>query len=391
MGVTAARDVFGIEAFRWWVQMGFRERVSATQWTGSLPGRPTVLTTGADGRFKLSGVGRDRVIVVRLEGPAIASADLAVKTLVGDKFVLKTQSGEEVGELYGVSFDHPAAVSRPIRGVVRDQDTGRPLAGVVVGPPTDERFTNPLCKAVTDQKGRYELLGVPKSPTYRLRLKPPDGLYLQRSTQLKDPGGLDALVGSFELVQGGVTVRGKVTDKATGKPIAGAMVDYMPLYRNPYVDQKLSGAWSPRSEVITGPDGSYVLTVLPGPGVIGVIGTLGPDLERYMPAHVTREEMKRFFKSRAVEGLIADAGGNLAGGAGLPALYNAYVLLEPNENDKALVKDVALEAPHERKGRVVGPDGQPLAGVEFRGRKTSAGGEFTLRSLNPRQGLEVVF
>jgi len=167
---------------------------------------------------------------------------------------------------------------------------------------------------------------------------------LQRSTQLKDPGGLDALVGDFELVQGGVTVRGKVTDKATGKPIAGAMVDYMPLYRNPYVDQKLSGAWSPRSEVITGP-----------------------------------------------EGLIADAGGNLAGGAGLPALYNAYVLLEPDENDKALVKDVALEAPQERKGRVVGPDGQPLAGVQLRGRKTSAGGEFTLRGLNPRQGLKVVF
>jgi hypothetical protein len=165
----------------------------------------------------------------------------------------------------------------------------------------------------------------------------------------------------------------------------------MPLYRNPYVDQKLSGAWSPRSEVITGPDGLYVLTVLPGPGVIGVIGTLGPDLERYMPAHVTREEMKRFFKSRAVEGLIADAGGNLAGGAGLPALYNAYVLLEPDENDKALVKDVALEAPQERKGRVVGPDGQPLAGVQLRGRKTSAGGEFTLRGLNPRQGLKVVF
>jgi hypothetical protein len=191
-----------------------------------------------------------------------------------------------------------------------------------------------------------------------------------------------------------VTVRGRVTDQATGKPITGALVDYQPLYRNPYVNKKLAGAWSPRSETTTGPDGSYVLTVFPGPGVIGVIGDLGPNLDKYMPGHVTREEVKAFFKSRAVifpGGLAPDAGGNLAGGQELAALYNAYVLLEPGENEKTLVKDVALEAPHERRGRVVGPDGRPLAGVAVRGRKTGARGEFTLRGLNPRQRLEVVF
>src|SRR5262249_54326936 len=163
--------------------------------------------------------------------------------------------------------------------------------------------------------------------------------------------------------QGEVTVRGKVTDKATGQPVAGAMVDYHPLYANPNVI-KLAGFWSPRSEATTGPDGSYALTVLPGQGGIGIVA---PRPEADMPAFGSLKERKDFFKVPLAEDrfenvLMWAVGGNAIGPPLGQEGYNALVLLEPGEKEEALVKDVALEPPQERKGRVVGPDGQPLTG-----------------------------
>ena len=74
---------------------------------------------------------------------------------------------------------------------------------------------------VTDKEGRYELLGLAKPPNYKLKVKPPKGqLYFQREVELTDTPGLAALVADIDMVQG-LTVRGKVTDKATHKPIAG--------------------------------------------------------------------------------------------------------------------------------------------------------------------------
>src|SRR5262249_36557090 len=127
-----------------------------TGWAGSLPGSPAVLTTGADGRFKLAGVGRDRFVLFRLEGPGIGSAGGAVAA----------GAGEKVGRLCGASFDHLAAASRPVRGVVRDKATGKPLAGASVA--INWYGDNRWAKSVTDDQGRYELLGLAKSPRYPL-------------------------------------------------------------------------------------------------------------------------------------------------------------------------------------------------------------------------------
>src|SRR5262249_15806976 len=83
---------------------------------------------------------------------------------------------------------------------------------------------------------------------------------------------------------------------------------------------------------------------------------------------------------------------------GLPPVtddYNAKVLLEPGKKEERLVRDVALERGQERNGRVVGPDGKPLAGVRLDGRTnhgpTSERGEFTLRRINPKAPQELIF
>jgi hypothetical protein len=357
----------------------------AKSWIGSLPGQPSVLTTAADGRFRLGGIGRNRVVSLHLEGPGIAAVDLGVAA--------------------GAAADHLAAPSRTLRGVVRDKATGKPLAGATL---FLHWWINPRCeeprwgKAVSDKEGRYELLGLAKASNYNLRVKPAKGqLYFQRCIEVQDTAGLEPLTADIDMVQG-LTVRGKVTDKTTGKPVAQAVVDYRPLYVNNNTNRKINGVWMPRSEAITSPDGSYVLTVLPGPGVIGVVG---PNPDAYMTAWVTFKERKEFFKQLPLvwdneeRFMIPAVGGNAAGIPLSQDDYNALVLLEPGEDDKTLVKDIALEHPLERKGRVVGPDGQPIVGVTVSGllpgwyetTETLKSAEFTVRGLNPKAERELVF
>jgi RNA polymerase sigma factor (sigma-70 family) len=363
---------------------------STKDWNGPLPGGPAALTTGPDGRFRLAGVGRERVVRFWVEGPGIASMYLhdvmtrASETLPGTA---------EKWPIYGASFDHVALASRPIRGAVRDAESGKPLAGVLVSDPYD------VCQTHTDKDGHYELLGLAKAPAYSLEARPADGLHFEIHVKLRDIAGLGALTSDIELVQS-LMVHGRVTDKTTGKPVAQARVEYHPLGGNTNVIGKVAG--KPRSKATTSADGSYTLTVLPGPGVVGITG---PKPETYMPAFTTLKERKAFFKSPILDHqgddvLTTRAGVNSFSGI-FQQHFNALVLLEPGKQDKALVRDVVLEPPLERKGRVVGPDGKPLTGVTVIGLlpywpqclnvNTLKGNEFVVRGINPRASRSLLF
>jgi hypothetical protein len=165
------------------------------RWEGPLAGRPAVVTTGADGRFRLVGAGRERIVGFHLEGPAIASVYLHVMTRVA-----KTDAGGSPQRgwwtFYGASSDYVAIASRPIRGVVRDKETGKPLAGVTVA-----HYHGQGPEAITDREGRYELLGLVKAAQYSLTVKPADGLYFQRRVRFQDTPGLGPLAGDIELVR----------------------------------------------------------------------------------------------------------------------------------------------------------------------------------------------
>src|SRR5207244_2423193 len=65
-------------------------------------------------------------------------------------------------------------------------------------------------------------------------------------------------------------VRGKVTETLTGKPLAAANVEFLPrLKDNPSVrDDIVTGD---RGMVVTGKDGQFQITVLPGPGHLCVL------------------------------------------------------------------------------------------------------------------------
>src|SRR5262249_26271621 len=107
--------------------------------------------TGADGRFQIKGIGSERVVSLRVEEPTIATQQVKAMTRPAARTRLAP---------HGAPFDLLALPTKPVVGVVRDKDSGKPLAGVTV---RSHRIVgasdlNGLVRTTTDREGRYRLV-----------------------------------------------------------------------------------------------------------------------------------------------------------------------------------------------------------------------------------------
>src|SRR5262249_20605458 len=184
---------------------------------GPLPGLPPQVTTGPDGRFRLTGLGRERLVALALDGSAIAPTELTVATTAAPL----------ARSTLAPTFDFVAPLSRPIHGVVRDKATGRPVGGVKIS--LDQ--IGPT--ALTDRNGRYELY-CHRSSNYVVLAQPRRGEpYFAAAVRLLERPGAEPLTADFDLV-GGIPLRGRVTDRTNGQPPRRAVVAYYPLFPNPH-------------------------------------------------------------------------------------------------------------------------------------------------------------
>ena len=89
------------------------------------------------------------------------------------------------------------------------------------------------------------------------------------TADVPDRPGLEPLTVDIELRRG-VWIEGKITDKATGRPVRGA-VEYFALSGNPNLRDYpgFSGGMT-LNHVRPIPDGSYRVVGLPGPGLVAV-------------------------------------------------------------------------------------------------------------------------
>ena len=353
---------------------------------------PLESTTDAEGRFRLSGIGRDRLVVVQLDGPDIASQHLRVFTRSGEMILIRDEPSLNIC-YYGAGFRHVAGPTRPIVGMVRDKDTKRPLEGITIRSdmlPGSPSRGQDMLQTATDAEGRYRLTGMPKvegtlgpfGSGMIMAVPGTDQPYVLSAKEVPQGPGPDPVTVDLELKRG-VWIEGKVTDKATGKPLQGG-VKYFALSTNPNLPAYGGFDTPVSSEVVeTGSDGSYRIAGLPGPGLVAVLGR-----GHYLKAADRDDE------EGTTERLVKAAPHFVS-----PESYNALAWIDPTNGVDSVKRDVALERGWTCKGTVFGPDGHPLAGARSfslidQGKWEPEGmrsAEFELREFNPRRPRELLF
>jgi RNA polymerase sigma factor (sigma-70 family) len=360
---------------------------SPKSWMGSLPGQPAVVTTDADGRFRVTGIGCDRIVGLALEGPAIGHTILSAATR-------PTAATPYSWGISGATFDHAALTSRPIRGVVRDKVTAKPVPGVQISAFAD------LPPALTDEDGRYELLGCPKAQGYMVTAQPQGGQpYFAAETWVRDGPGLGPLTLNFDLVSG-IPVHGRVTDQATQKPPRTAVVEYYPLFPNVH-SAKITTRSTAASTAVIRPDGTYGLVVLPGPGIVCVAAS---PFQAYAVAILDGRELVSLFNDDQSSNSLPNGnnyrpGQNPRTAVGVCCVnrYHAMSLIKPGERAESLVLDLTVQSARTLRGTVAGLDGKPLTGVRVVGLIATPEDEvlgsasFTVMGLNPRRSRDLCF
>jgi RNA polymerase sigma factor (sigma-70 family) len=358
---------------------------SPRRWRGPFPEQPASVTTDADGRFRLTGLGRDRVVSLACVGPGLQDTFLTAVTR-------PPTETPGLRRVHRATFELVSAPEQPIRGTVRDQATGRPVAGVRVFALLDSPPT------FTDANGRFAIHGCPKMPQgYAVMAQPRAGQpYFGAKVSVPDRPGLKPLTVDLDLV-GGIPVSGRVTDQATGKPPRAAVVEYYPLFPNPHSSRVTSCFALAPSSVVIRPDGSYRLVVLPGPGVVCVAAS---PRDSYAVACVDERELADLFHDGrhhgGNQGLPTALGAERARILGINA-YHALALIHPNENENMPALNLLVKPARTVHGTLVGPDGAPVRGVAVVGltalsdEEVLEGASFTIRGLNPQRPRDLFF
>jgi RNA polymerase sigma factor (sigma-70 family) len=351
---------------------------------------PIAATTAPDGRFRLTGIGRERIAQMLVSSPTIATAELLVLTNDGptvsivDQAARRAMTAPERTIYHARRFEFAAEPARSIEGVIRDQETGQPIAGIKLqGMVFQEhsRLWAPGVEATTDAQGHYRLAGLPRAAAYELSIEPGDGLPYPESARRvpadsRDPGPV-----SFDIaLKRGILVRGRVTDKATGRPVGGYVQSHT-FADNPHV-REFPGYRQGRrdSPAFIKDDGRYEVVALPGRNIIACRSDEG----RYR-AGVGAATIKGYDPTEA------GVGGFDTIGLCLVTEYNVFaeVVLDPGTESATV--DLQVDPGRTLTVTAVDPEGRPIGGSKVVGLTDSFGGgeyeqdspTFEVRALDP--------
>jgi hypothetical protein len=274
---------------------------------------PARLTADDKGRFTLRGLGKDLAVTLLVTDERYAHQELIVRPPAKGK-----------PEAVELTLLPPRVLEGKVVG-----EGGGPVGKVLLEVSGVQGWS--------DERGRFRV----SCPPGHLGIWaiPAEGtVWLSRSMAIEWPRGKVRHEVTITLPRG-VRVRGKVTEASSGKPVAGAVIQYYPYANNP-ANHYTTLSWrvGGTERVRTGKDGTFEATVFPGRGNILVKGP-SPD---YV--------LQRFDTSQLLLGK--------PGGAPLYAQAVALLDLDPKGKPRPLA--LTLRRGVTIRGRVLGPDGKPV-------------------------------
>jgi RNA polymerase sigma factor (sigma-70 family) len=323
---------------------------------------PRPVTTDKQGRFALHGIGRGQVVTLEVRDDRFARQHLELGAADRHR-----------------SEDAPIPLAPPrlITGLVVRADTGVPVANTRVAvwaSQAEPRRSLGEVAGWTDGQGRFQINPFPGTSFGVTAFAPEGEPYLNPHKTLVWPKG--AVRQEIEIaLPRGVLVRGTITEAASGKPVAGATVDFEP-YSFSSPDVQFVGVWA-----TSGPDGAFRLAVPPVPGHLLVNGPV-PD---YILQAVGENDL-RFGRP-----------------GGPPRYWHAVLALDLKPEDKTKDMRVTLRRGVTLTGLLIGPDGRPvpraqmLCGslpppLEAAIRPVQVrGGRFELRGCDPARTYPILF
>lgn len=322
--------------------------------------------TDADGKFKLTGCGAERIVELTIRGENLA--ERSVKVVNRAKFnpseinaAAKVWQAESPSRplivVYGPDVPFIAERAKTIEGVVVDAKTKKPIPGAVVSD-----FRN-LQKA--DAEGRFRIASFRKAPRYNIYAAgPSDSDYLARTFRIDDTEGYSIVKCQIELSRG-VVLTGTITDKVTGKPVK-ANVSVQPLAGNKHFAQYYpSNQPYDRNGTATDAEGRFRVVTIPGKVIVtvqvyGGIRVGEVELQPYRGAGPDPTYPEVFDTTRQPGFTFV----SLADGSILPLspLECGVRVLDIQANGKAEV-NFALDPGVKGSIQIQGPDGKPMPGT----------------------------
>jgi RNA polymerase sigma factor (sigma-70 family) len=326
------------------------------------PGGRNAWTTGADGRFEVQGIGRDRIARLEFHGGGVADGTLDVMARPAKappkarplpsmrrEMGLKGREAAFLGyypqgtQLVGATFDFIAGPTKPIAGIVRLKGSGKPVEGAVVR--AADAGTHTAVTARTDAAGRFRLDGVPKGDYYQIQVNPRQGInpFLRHWEIIDDTEGTKPIEAAIE-VPPGVIVTGRLIDKETGRIVPPADVEYTKAPDNVATGDSLA--------FFRLADAAFGLTVPPGRGIIaGAAAVEGKD-DPYIAAR-----LKAADRTKGTDKIYTF---RLVG-------FHTYGFIDVPTGAGPVAVDLELTRGVSRAGRLTGPDGLPVVGADAYG------------------------
>ncbi len=334
--------------------------------------------TDIDGRFRLTGIGRDRAALLLIEGESVEQLRAMIYTSSDRAYVPLALPAHDFGDrLFGPRCELTVAPGRVIDGVIHESNSARPVRGAMV------RSAGFMLSATSDAQGHFRIPSQPKQSRQDLEVITEGQPYIQVGKTISDAPGLGPVHVEIALKRG-VWVEGKVQNQSDGRPVS-AIVRYYPLRDNPqlkdcpdasFFDKNLSDD----GEFPTDAAGKFRAVALPGEGILAVQTT---D-RKFLVAKPLPEEL-------AGKVLYNDGFENAM------KQFQALVAISPGPAEQVTVPDIVVVQGRTQHVQVLRADGKAAAGVPLvallppvGSGELSSRGEFTFVHPEPGNDESVV-